>query len=144
MSNHLKNFIIDVFMFFICIFGINELFLFCRILLTSWKEIATTLAPKSIWLSLRTIYLDLIICGLGPRVLVIYLLVSFVIYFILLWWIFVSQSSFILGILFPIALLLNVLASSFSDKFIKDILANNAYDMLQMYLVRFCLLFSPG
>merc|ERR1712008_389978 len=42
---------------------------------------------------------------------------------------------FFLGILFPIALLLNVvLASSFSDKFIKDILAKNAYDMLQMYL----------
>merc|ERR1711971_1496739 len=41
------------------------------------REIATTLAPRSIWLSLRTIHLDLIICGLGPRVLVIYLLVYY-------------------------------------------------------------------
>ena len=33
--------------------------------------------------------------------------------------------------------ILNVLASSFSDKFIKDMLGKSAYDMLHMYLVSF-------
>lgn len=43
------------------------------------------------------------------------------------------------GILFPIMLILNVLASSFSDKFMKDILGKSAYDMIHMYLVRLSL-----
>merc|ERR1712156_1242619 len=41
----------------------------------------------------------------------------------------------LLGIIFPVMFILNVLASSFSDKFIKDMLGKSAYDMLHMYLV---------
>ena len=37
--------------------------------------------------------------------------------------------------MFPIMLILNVLYSSFSDKFMKDILGTDAFGMLQMYLV---------
>ena len=37
--------------------------------------------------------------------------------------------------MFPIMLILNVFASSFSDKFMKDILGTDAFGVLQMYLV---------